>query len=97
MLTLNTEVSNDLLKKAIELRINDCFGALNMANSLGGVSTTEWELVRQHGLDALVEEALDRLMPVGDFKASVDGKRFTECKVYLRLRGIIGGRSDFPS
>ena len=90
------EVSNAVLQKAIELRISGCFPAMNVANSIGGSPSPEWDLVRKYGLDELVADALDRGMPVADFKAAVTGERFTDCKLYLKVRDIIGGRPDFP-
>lgn len=96
MIEINLEVSNAVLKEAIELRICECFPALNFANSLGGTETMAWKLVRKYGLVELVEEALDRGLPVGDFKSSVEGTRFIDCKLYMRVREQIGGRADFP-
>jgi hypothetical protein len=91
------EVSNGMLRKAIELRISSCFPAMNIANSLGGSPSPEWDLVRKYGLDELVADALDRGMPVAEFRAAVTGEKFTDCKLYLKVRDIIGGRPDFPA
>jgi hypothetical protein len=90
------EVKNDVLQKAIELRISGCFTAMNIANSLGGSPSDEWSLVRRYSLPEMVADALDRGMPVAEFRAAVTGEKFTDCKLYLKVRDEIGGRPDFP-
>ena len=90
------EVTNNVLRAAIELRMSDVFPAMNIANALGGLQTDVWKIVRQYGLDELIAEALDRGLPVDEFKSAVEHKKFTDCKCYLRVRDIIGGRHDFP-
>lgn len=90
------EVDNGTLRKAIELRMNDCFPAMNIANSMGGTQSDAWQLVRTFGFDELVAEALDRGLSITEFRSSVDNKMFTDCRLYLKVRDIIGGRPDFP-
>lgn len=90
------EVSNKILRKAIELRISSCFTAMNIANSIGGSPSPEWDLVRKYSLPELVADALDRGMPVAEFRAAVTDEKFTDCRLYLKVRDEIGGRPDFP-
>ncbi len=96
MTTITKPVSDADLKEAICLMVSECFGAMCIANALGGSPSVPWEIVRKHRLAELVADALDRLLPVRDFKAAVTGTPFMETKAYLRLRDEIGGRSDFP-
>lgn len=89
-------VAKEVLQKAIELRISDCFQAMNIANQIGGSSSPEWDLVREHSLIDLVAEALDQRMDVGNMKSAVGGVKFTDCRLYEKVREQIGGRMDFP-
>jgi hypothetical protein len=93
---ITLEVSNALLRKATELRMSDCYGAMSIANVLGGSPSHEWDLARKYRLADLVAEALDRGLPVGEFRSAVEGKRLIDCRCYLRLKEEIGGRPDFP-
>lgn len=93
---ITVPVNDGVLMKAIELRISECFGAMNIANALGGSGSPEWDLVRKHRLPEMVADALDRGLPVKELKAAVTGTPFIECKCYERLRDEIGGRHDFP-
>ena len=60
------------LKKAIQLLISECFGAMNIANALGGSQTPEWEVI--HGGNKVSEifaEAKKRGMDLKGLKAAV--------------------------
>jgi hypothetical protein len=70
---------------------------MSIANAMGGTPSLPWKLARDYSLDTLIADALDRKLPVRDFKAAVTGTPFMETKAYLRVRELIGGRSDFPS
>lgn len=96
-MTISQPVPDSVLRKAIELRISQCFGAMNMANALGGSPSPEWDVARSHRLPELVADALDRGLPVREFKAAVDNTPFCDTKAYLRVREEIGGRADFPA
>lgn len=90
------EVSNDVLKKAVELRMSDVFPSMNVANAIGGTQTDAWRLCRQESLAELIAESLDRGLPVSEFRCEVTDKKFMDCRSYLRVREEIGGRPDFP-
>lgn len=90
------EVSDQELRDAIELRMSDHFPAMNIANAMAGSQTPKWELARKYRLPLLVAEALDRGLPVGTFKDTLNGFTFCECKSYARVEQEIGGRADFP-
>lgn len=96
-MTITQPVSDKHLLEAISLRISGCFGAMSVANALGGSPSVPWALARKHGLDELVADALDRGLDVRGIKAAVDGTPFMETPAYLRVRDSIGGRPDFPA
>jgi len=48
------------IKKAIELRTSECFGAMNIVNALAGIETDAWYLVRHYTLAELKAEAEKR-------------------------------------
>lgn len=89
-------VKTSTIIKAIELRISECFGAMLMANALGGRPSPEWDLVRRVGLDELVADALDRKVDVRQIRAAVDKTAFMDTPAYRRVKEMIGGRPDFP-
>jgi hypothetical protein len=89
-------VKDSDLVQAIRLGISKCFGAMSIANTLGGSPSIPWDLVRKHGLAELVADALDRGIDVKSIKAAVDETPFMETTSYLRVRDEIGGRPDFP-
>ena len=45
------------ISEAIQIRTSECFGALNIANALGGSETNSWYLIRNYTLEQLKEEA----------------------------------------
>jgi hypothetical protein len=94
--TITQPISDADLRKAICLKLSECFGAMNIANAIGGTPSVAWTVARQHRLAELVADALDRGLPVGEFRAAVDNTPFMETKSYMRLREEIGGRADFP-
>lgn len=89
-------VKNEDLVEAISLKISKHFGALNIANALGGSPSVAWQVVRRTSLSEMVADALDRGLDVKSIKAAVDGTPFVETESYLRVRSEIGGRPDFP-
>lgn len=93
---LTLPVSNETLRRAIELRMSDCYPAMSIANALGGTPSNSWAIARKYRLALLVEEAIDRGLPVAEFYDPVADKRFVDCKCYLRLRDEIGGKIGFP-
>lgn len=95
-MTISTPVSDKDLQKAIELRISECYGAMSIANALGGSRSIPWDLARNHRLPELVADALDRGLDLKSFRASVDETPFMDCKSYMRIREEIGGHANFP-
>ncbi len=69
-LVLATPLRDDDLLKAISLLCSPVFGALSMANALGGGVTDAWRAVREHPLSRLVDEAIDRGLDLTSLKAS---------------------------
>jgi hypothetical protein len=82
------------LREAVELRISSCFPAMNMANAIGGTEDLTWKLVRNSTLIELIEECLNRKMPIFDFKGAVDHTPFKETKAFQHLKPIIDGKIE---
>jgi hypothetical protein len=97
MTTISEPISNAVLSEAISLRISECYGAMDIANRLGGSPSVAWKVARAHRLAELVADALDRGIDVRAIKAAVDKTAFCDTKAYLRVREEIGGRADFPA
>lgn len=71
---------------AIELLISECFGAMNIANALGGIETKPWKIVRSSSLVELVKEAVNRKINLKELKSAVDKTPFMESKAYAKLQ-----------
>jgi hypothetical protein len=63
-------VSDEDLVHAIELRCSPVLGALNVANTLGGLETNPWRLVHKFSLVQLIDEAVARDIDLGAVKAA---------------------------
>lgn len=96
MLTIDTEISDADLREAIELKMSGCYTALEIANRFGGSQSDAWDVARSRRLADLVSDAIDRDLPVSQFRAAVSGESFTEFCGYMRLRDEIGGKAGFP-
>lgn len=72
MLKLDTPtISNNGLKKAIELLASECFGALSIANSLGGCQTEEWQILHNNPWKDIVDEGKNRGFDFESMKCAV--------------------------
>lgn len=60
MITLAKSVATEHVVEAIAILCSPVFGALNMANALGGAQTDVWRLVRDFTLAQLIDEAAER-------------------------------------
>lgn len=96
MMEVKRPVTDAVLREAIEIRISECFGAMSIANAIGGREDDVWRLIRQVSLVEMIAEALDRGLPVREFKTAVGDIRFLDTPYYLKVRDLIGGRADFP-
>lgn len=83
-LTTSTEIDDATLQKAIELRISECFGALNIANALGGHQSLEWQVVRAFTPRELFDEARARKLPLETFKGAVADNAIADHPLYKR-------------
>lgn len=90
-LTLSKPFTDLALQKAIELRASPVFGALSMANALGGSGhADEWDAVREFTFVQLVDEAKARELPIALFMASCDDRerRVIDTPIWRAYRKI---------
>jgi hypothetical protein len=67
-----TPVSDHILRHAIELKCSGCYGAMSIANALGGSQTEDWKIARAHKLVDLIAEARRRQLDMATWKTAVD-------------------------
>lgn len=56
-MSLKTSFSKDALTKAVCILGAECFGALSMANAMGGMQTEEWQILHNNTWFDIVSEA----------------------------------------
>lgn len=81
---ISTPVPDRVLRSAIELKCSECYGALSMANALGGSPSADWLCARAHKLADLVAEVRQRKLDMADWKAAVDNKTLCDTPAYCR-------------
>jgi len=91
---VKTPVSDSALLKAIELRCSECFPAMNLCNSLGGLQTIEWKVVRAFTLVDMVREARKRGLDLSDRKATVGDHLLTERPIYQEAIRILSEEGE---
>ena len=84
MLELTYQPTDTELKDAIALRCSKCFGALNIANALGGDDSIPWKLVRTYSLVDLIQEAQARKLDLSTTNAAVEGGRVVATEIYQK-------------
>lgn len=72
-LMTRTEVTDAVLREALELYANGCFTSLCLANALGGAKTQAWQVIHQFKASEIITEAHRRGIDVRSIKGSVDG------------------------
>ncbi len=77
------------VKEAISLKCANCYGALNMANAMGGADSVPWKLCRLYPLKDLLDDASRRGIDLTSLKAAVDGTPVTESLYYKRAAGVM--------
>ncbi len=89
ILTKTVPISKIDLIKAISLYTSECFGAMRIANAFAGQRSDAWELVHNHDLVELLDEA-DRLdISLRDTLTAVEEKPVLHSPAYLFARGMI--------
>jgi len=68
------EPTNGDVIEAIRIRTSECFGALNIANALGGEETASWYLIHHYTLEQLKEEAQRRGLVFTEERAVLNGE-----------------------
>lgn len=84
-LTTSQPVPDEVLLDALRIRCSPAFGAMQLANALGGVSDDggPWPILRQHPPLAIVMEVLDRQLSVDGLTASCSETPVTESWVWI--------------
>lgn len=91
-MTLTTEVkiTDQNLKDAIAIRCSPCFGALNVANALGGSETTEWALIRTFSAVAIVKEIEARGIDITALPCAVEKDTLVvDSQTYQKAKAIL--------
>src|SRR4051812_28514094 len=86
--TLKT-ASPDDLRDAVRLKCANCYGALSMANALGGSHTPGWDLCHVYPLKEILAEATERGVSLAGLKSAVDNKPVEETLYYRRATGAM--------
>ena len=89
MITLEQEITDKDLTKAISLKCANCYGALSFANALGGSQDVPWQLCHKYPLKDLLEEAEQRKIDLTNVNAAVEVIPVQETMYYKRAKGII--------
>ena len=87
--TRRQEVTDDHIRRAIELKCANCYGALSFANALGGSKDVVWLLCHAFPLKDILVEADRRGIDLTPLKAAVDGTPVKESMYYRRAAGVI--------
>lgn len=69
-ITTTNPASTESIVAAISLLCSPVFGALNVANALGGARSDTWILAREHELDRLIDEAVRRGADLSEVRAA---------------------------
>lgn len=85
MMTLTDPVSDADLREAIEILISESFLAMSIANAVARspvAPQTPWRLLRTFTPRQLFDEAVERKLPLGEFRAAVGERPITEAPIY---------------
>ena len=68
------EVNDRVLQQAIELKCSECYGAMSVANRLGGSPSEDWIVARSNKLADLIADAMYlRKLDMATWKTAVVG------------------------
>lgn len=76
--------ANDLdLQKSIELKCSECYGAMSIANAIGGTPSRDWHIARKFKLADLIAEAGRRGLDMSGWKTAVDHGTLCDSKAFI--------------
>jgi hypothetical protein len=78
MLKLEVKITDEELKEALSIRCSKVFPAMNMANSFGGIDTTEWQIIRTFSVMEMIKEAKLRNIDLSSIKTEVEVEPLVE-------------------
>jgi hypothetical protein len=77
--------TDEHLREAIALRCSRVFGALNIANALGGDQSVPWRLLRTFSLvDLVIEAQLTRKLDLSTLDCAVEGGKVCSTDIYKK-------------
>ena len=76
-------VSNEVLRKAIELKCSAFYTAMSVANALGGSKSNDWIIARSNSLVDLIEEANRRNLDMSEWKTAVDSINLCDSEPFI--------------
>jgi hypothetical protein len=77
----------EAVREAIRLKSANCWGALSMANALGGSKTEAWDLAHTYPLKDLIAHARENNILTADLKAAVDETPVEQSLYFRRATG----------
>ncbi len=86
--TLKTASVTDI-KDAVRLKCANCYGAMAMANAIGGSRTPGWDLCHGHSLKEILAEAKEQQIDLSGVKSAVDDKPVETTLYFQRAAGTI--------
>lgn len=87
-LVTETAISDADLQRAIEIRVDRCFPAMNICNALAGTPTIAWQIIRQFTALQLFDEAIARGLPIESWRGRVEGNALVDSLVWKSYRKI---------
>lgn len=77
------------IRSAIELKCSACYGAMSVANALGGSQTADWRLARRYKLVDLIAEANRRGLDMTDWKTAVMQERLCDTAPFVKAGELL--------
>lgn len=82
-------ISDDDVRKAVEIICAECFGAMSFVNAIGGMQTTEWQIIHNNTWAEVYAEAKRRNLPFEEMKCAVTDTPLTHSATFQYMAGNI--------
>jgi hypothetical protein len=83
-LTLQQNITNEDVLEAISLKCSTCYGAMSIANRVGGTPTVAWQLCHTYPLAQIIQEAQERGLALDSVRVAV-GDELVQDSMYWKL------------
>lgn len=83
------QASGEDVQKAVQIIASECFGAMRIANAMGGVQTVPWQIVHNNSWADIVAEAKARGLKFEEMKCAVTDTPLTRSATYQYAAGLI--------